>query len=112
MPRAKQLPSLMDVNAGQEDQFNSLNSLNEDQKKRLPPWIRDGLEKMERAKRKKEEEDMRKQRTDEKKKQQRLEREALAKKDPTVSKFDYSGDESDEDEDMRKQRTDEKKKQR
>merc|ERR1711915_30454 len=44
-----QLPSLMEVNTN-----TTFHSLNEDQRRKLPPWIREGLEKMERDKRKKE----------------------------------------------------------
>merc|ERR1719391_797323 len=89
------LPSLMDVNTASP--APPFQSLNEDQRRKLPPWIREGLEKMERDKRKKEEEDERKKRTEEKKRQQRLEREALSKNDPTISKFDNSDNSDDSD---------------
>merc|ERR1719469_1195110 len=61
--------------------------MTEAQKKKLPSWIRDGLEKMEREKVKKEEEKERIRRTDEKKRKQREEETRLSK-DPTASKFD------------------------
>merc|ERR1719469_1522003 len=61
--------------------------MTEAQKKKLPSWIRDGLEKMEREKIKKEEEKERIRRTDEKKRKQREEETRLSK-DPTASKFD------------------------
>ena len=84
----REIPSLMDV----QTTPGGFESLNEDQKKKLPSWIRDGLEKMEKDKRKKEEEDYRKQRTEEKKRKRREEQEALVAKDPTRSRFDNASD--------------------
>ena len=47
--------------------MGGFSSLNETQKKKLPAWIRAGLEKMEMDKLKKEQEEERKRRTEEKK---------------------------------------------
>jgi len=93
------LPSLMDIDTKAPDPYQGLN---EDQRKRLPPWIREGLEKMERDKRKKEEEEIRKQRTAEKKAKQRREQEEMLNSDPSnpaKSKFDKSGSASESDSD-------------
>jgi len=95
----RRLPSLMDINTKAPDPYQGLN---EDQRKRLPPWIREGLEKMERDKRKKEEEEIRKQRTAEKKAKQRREQEEMLNDDPSnpaKSKFDKSASASDNDSD-------------
>jgi len=89
--RKRNLPSLMQVNT----QEPSYQTLNEDQRKKLPPWIREGLEKMERDKRKKEEDEMRKERANELKKQRREQEMKINKSlDPSSSKFDLSGSES------------------
>ena len=53
--------------------MGGFSSLNETQKKKLPAWIRAGLEKMEMDKLKKEQEEERKRRTEEKKRLRRLE---------------------------------------
>jgi len=88
--RRDAIPSLMELNT------DSMLSLNDDQRKKLPPWIREGLEKMERDKRKKEEEDRRRQRTEEKKRKRREEEAARMARDPTSSKFDESGGSSED----------------
>jgi len=93
--RRHEIPALMDVHT---DQGCGIASLNEDQRKKLPIWIREGLEKMERDKRKKEDEKIRKQRTLEKKLKQQKEQEEIASKDPTVSKFDREEFDSDAEE--------------
>ena len=53
--------------------MGGFSGLNETQKKKLPAWIRAGLEKMEMDKLKKEQEEERKRRTEEKKRLRRLE---------------------------------------
>eukprot|EP00094_Tigriopus_californicus_P005980 TCALIF_05761-PB protein Name:"Similar to ttc19 Tetratricopeptide repeat protein 19, mitochondrial (Danio rerio)" AED:0.21 eAED:0.21 QI:0/0.57/0.62/0.87/0.71/0.62/8/0/792 len=67
--------------------------------KKLPPWIREGLEKMEREKQKKEQTEHRiKQRAERLKKQREQAEQELAR-DPTKSKFDVMNSESDDDDD-------------
>jgi len=78
--------------------MGGFSGLNETQKKKLPAWIRAGLEKMEMDKLKKEQEEERKRRTEEKKRLRRLEEaEEVARtkagKDPARSKFDEGGNE-------------------
>jgi len=83
---ANSLPSLMEVDT------SNVASLNEAQRKKLPSWIRAGLEKMERDKLKKEQDEERRRRVEEKKRKARLE-EAKLDEDPARSKFDVGSDE-------------------
>ena len=65
--------------------MGGFSSLNETQKKKLPAWIRAGLEKMEMDKLKKEQEEERKRRTEEKKRLRRLEEAEEVSWQPTIS---------------------------
>ena len=67
--------------------MGGFSSLNETQKKKLPAWIRAGLEKMEMDKLKKEQEEERKRRTEEKKRLRRLEEAEEVSWQPTISIF-------------------------
>ena len=67
--------------------MGGFSSLNETQKKKLPAWIRAGLEKMEMDKMKKEQEEERKRRTEEKKRLRRLEEAEEVSWKPTLSIF-------------------------
>lgn len=80
-PPIPSLPSLMEVDT------SNVATLNEAQRKKLPSWIRAGLEKMEKDKLKKEQDEERKIRTENKKRMARLEVAKLSK-DPASSKFD------------------------
>merc|ERR1712223_1674410 len=82
--------------------MGSIANLDAAARKKLPPWIREGLEKMEREKQKKEEEEIRKKLREEKlrkRREEELKMEEKRKQDPGVSKFDdmNSGSESDSD---------------
>merc|ERR1719219_2340227 len=68
------LPSLMELPVGAgKVEHHGMAGLNEAQKKKLPSWIRAGLEKMEKDKLKREQEDERRKRFEERKRQERLE---------------------------------------
>ena len=72
-------------------------------RKKLPPWIREGLEKMEREKQKKEEEMLRKKLREEKLRKRRAEElkiDEKRKQDPGVSKFDEMNSNSESDDDI------------
>merc|ERR1740131_172964 len=84
------LPSLMEVDT------SNVATLNEAQRKKLPSWIRAGLEKMEKDKQKKEQEDERRKRFEERKRQERLEQAEELAKDPAKSKFDVDNSEDGE----------------
>merc|ERR1719186_981333 len=92
VPPMASLPSLMEVDT------SNIATLNEAQRKKLPSWIRAGLEKMEKDKLKKEQEEERRKRIEDKKRLAKLENAKLAK-DPASSKFDTAiSDEEDDDE--------------
>lgn len=86
---------------GGQTTFGQFDQLNEAQRKKLPSWIRAGLEKMEKDKLKKEEEEQRKLRMESKRKA-RME-EANLGREPDKSKFDASSasDEETADEDLK-----------
>merc|ERR1719225_1500792 len=71
-------------------------AMNDAQKKKLPSWIRAGLEKMERDKLKKEQEDERKRRFEERKRIEKLERAEELSKDPSKSKFDNANSDTED----------------
>ena len=102
------IPSLMDA-GGQSQGMHSMAMLNDAQKKKLPSWIRAGLEKMERDKLKKEQEDERKRRFEERKRIEKLERAEELSKDPSKSKFDNANSDTEDQEygdgDERNQKT-------
>ena len=102
------IPSLMDA-GGQSQGMHSMAMLNDAQKKKLPSWIRAGLEKMERDKLKKEQEDERKRRFEERKRIEKLERAEELSKDPSKSKFDNANSDTEDHEygdgDERNQKT-------
>ena len=81
--------------------MGSMANLDAAARKKLPPWIREGLEKMEREKQKKEEELLRKQLREEKlrkRREEELKMEEKRKQDPGVSKFDEMNSNSESDE--------------
>ena len=100
------LPSLMDISVppvgANVDPMQSMALLNDAQKKKLPSWIRAGLEKMERDKLKKEQDDERKRRFEERKRLEKLERAEELKKDPSKSKFDNANSDNDSDDELEK----------
>ena len=97
------IPSLMQVsvpnNKGPESgagqsmgAMAGFGAMSDAQKKKLPSWIRAGLEKMEKDKMKKEQDDERKRRFEERKRLEKLELAEEIKKDPSKSKFDKGSD--------------------
>ena len=82
--------------------IGSMANLDAAARKKLPPWIREGLEKMEREKLKKEEELMRKQIREEKlrkRREEELKMNERRKQDPGISKFDDMNSNSESDDD-------------
>ena len=80
----------------------SMANLDAAARKKLPPWIREGLEKMEREKLKKEEELMRKKVREEKlrkRREEELKMNERRKQDPGISKFDDMNSNSESDDD-------------
>merc|ERR1719225_1762172 len=79
-------------------------AMSDAQKKKLPSWIRAGLEKMEKDKQKKEQDDERKRRFEERKRIEKLELAEEISKDPSKSKFD-KGSDNESGEDSKEERT-------
>merc|ERR1719210_1865373 len=82
--------------------IGSMANLDAAARKKLPPWIREGLEKMEREKLKKEEELMRKMLREEKlrkRREEELKMDEKRKQDPGMSKFDDMNSDSESNED-------------
>ena len=82
--------------------MGSMANLDAAARKKLPPWIREGLEKMEREKLKKEEELMRKMLREEKlrkRREEELKMDEKRKQDPGVSKFDDMNSDSESNDD-------------
>ena len=81
--------------------MGSMASLDAAARKKLPPWIREGLEKMEREKQKKEDELLKKKLREEKlrkRREEELNMDEKRKQDPRVSKFDDMNSNSETDE--------------
>merc|ERR1719189_1062485 len=109
---ANQIPSLMGAQINMSTNISgyappgimgSIANLDAAARKKLPPWIREGLEKMEREKQKKEEELMRKKLREEKlrkRREEELKMNERRKQDPGISKFDDMNSNSESEDDI------------